>query len=503
MRTQLIIFHRPLRSILSAPNDIAYGLATESNYTFTQKGNINKTIDKSKLLYTQAASSGNGLNIDLYDNISVPINYTILDVREPEKRKTNWSKTVTIPGTKNNNRIFSQIYDLATDGWITIGGTSVYEGFNPNLRLECVLLNRGVQVLKGNLQLKRITKDVNGNIEYEVALSGDLTSLFFDIGTAKLSDLDFSEWDHDWTKTNIEKSWLGISQRNGQDYTTITTSSNKTITKVFQHPGTGRLAFRTSTNHNLAVEDYVRIAPDTTNNDNFKSITGEWQVMNIISSTDFTVNYFYPVNLSSAGVTGGNLGTITKTTSNGRGFVYPMISWGDEYDYNSFPVTSFVPGIYLKEIWDKIFDETKSSYESDFLNSQFFKRLILIQKKANYEISADEYRTRKFWVGTTQSYLTGASFLALGGDKFVYTQVSSTSSATASIFPTLDAKKFPFKSESGGWGTVSFYDNGLVEGGNQYSNWSNSEYKWTITDTGEYDLTAVFNLSGCAELAVV
>lgn len=499
MQTELIIFHRPFNSIISTPNEPALGLATGSNYVYTLKNNINTSYTKNFQSTTRPNSgSSGGLNIDLYDNISIPLNYTILDIREPEKRKTNWSKTVTIPGTKNNNRVFSHIYDLATDGWVTIGQTSVYEGFNPNLRLECVLLNRGVQVLKGNLQLKKIQKDSTGNVEYEVSLSGDLTSLFFDIGTAKLSDLDFSEWDHDWTKNNIEKSWLGISQRNDADYDTITNGTTKNITKIFQHPATGRLAFRTSTSHNYAVEDYVRILPDTSSNENFQSITGEWQVVNIISATDFTVNYFYPVNLPSSGIT-GTLGTLNKRTSNGRGFVYPMISWGDEYDYNSFPVTSFVPGMYIKEIWDKIFTETKSSYESTFLDSQFFKRLILIQKKANYEISADEYKTRKFWVGTTASYLSGASFL--GGGQEVWTQVSSTSSATASIFPTSTAKYFPFKSESGGFGTVSFYDNGLVEGGNQYGNWDNSEYKWTITDTGEYDLTAVFNLSGWADMS--
>lgn len=496
MTTQLIIFHRPLNSILSAPSDVAYELATGSNYVFTQKGNINKPITKSKLFYNRSATSGSGLSVDLYDNISIPINYTILDVREPEKRKTNWSKTITIPGTKNNNRIFDHIYELGADGWITIGSTSVYEGFNPNLRLECILQADGLQVLKGNLQLKKIMKDVNGNIEYEVAISGDLTSLFFDIGTAKLSDLDFSEWDHPWTKENIEKSWSGTSIKNDVDYSSITSGSSKTITRIFRNTTSGRLSIQTSTTHGLSVEDFVKIEPNLTTNANFMSCRGEWQVTDVISSTQFSVNYFYPIALLSTGYT-GSLGNIAKRTATGKGYVYPMISWGDEYDYNSFPVTSFVPGIYLKEIWDKIFKETKSQYTSTFLNSQFFKRLILVQKKSSYDLNPSEYSSRKFWVGSTQSYLTGASYL--GTSDTFYPQVGTTSTATASIFAKASPQKFPFVSESGGYGTVSFYDNGLTQDGS-YGNWDNVTYKWVVQDAGEYSLTSVIKLTAWCDM---
>ena len=498
MKTELIIFNRPFNNILAAPNEIAYGLATSSNYVYSLKSNTNTYYKNSLLGITRPASnSSGGISIDLYNDVSIPINYTILDVREPEKRKTNWSKTITIPGTKNNNRVFDHIYELGADGWMTIGDTSVYEAFNPNLRLECILMNDGLQVLKGNLQLKKIIRNTFGDIEYEVSISGDLTSLFFDIGASKLWDLDFSEWDHDWTKDNVEKSWSGTSIRNGSDYTSIIDGSLKTISRIYRSGTTGRLSIQTSTNHNLQLEDWVKIAPDTAQNSNLFSIAGEWQVTEVINGTNFSVNYFYPLGLLTSGYT-GSLGTICERTATGKGYVYPMISWGDEYDENSFPVTSFVPGMYIKEIWDKIFSETKSSYQSTFLNSQFFKRLILIQKKASYDINPAEYASRKFCVGTTQSYLTGASFR--GPSEWYYVQTGTTSTATASIFPTIQATKFPFKSESGGFGTVSFYDNGLTSSNTSYGNWDNVTYKWVVSDTGEYDLSSVIKLSAWADM---
>ena len=496
MKTELIIFHRPFKQILSAPVDVAYQTATSSNYSYTLKQNTNTTYTKNFFDTRSNAGGSGGLSIDLYSNISIPVNFTILDIREPEKRKTNWSKTVTIPGTQNNNRIFSHIYELGADGWTSIGSTNFYEGFNPNLRLECIVLNDGVQVLKGNLQLKRITKDNFGNVEYEIAISGDLSSLFFDLGSAKLSDLDFSEWDHDWNKDNIEKSWSGISSLNRQDYNSITSGTNRTITRIFISQSTGRLSFRTSVNHGYSEEDWVKIEPNTGVNESFASIKGEWQVANVINSTEFSVNYFYPLSLLSTGYT-GTLGTCAKRTATGRGYVYPLISWGDEYDYNSFSVTSFVPGIYVKTVLDKIFEETKSTYDSDFFDSQFFKRLILIQKKASYDINPVEYKERKFWVGSTQSYRTGASYLGPG--EWVYTQVGTTSTATASIFPSLNSSKFPFQSEAGGFATVSFYDNGITED-NSYGNWDNVTYKWKVQDTGEYDLQSTIKLTSWCDI---
>jgi len=484
MQTELIIFHRPFNSILATPNEPALGLATGSNYVYTLKNNINTSYTKNFQSTTRPNSgSSGGLNIDLYDNVSIPINYTILDVREPEKRKTNWSKTITIPGTKNNNRIFDHIYELGADGWMTIGSASVYESFNPNLRLECILQSGGIQVLKGNLQLKRITRDRVGNIEYEISISGDLTSLFFDIGTAKLSDLDFTEWDHEWSKENIVKSWYGVSRRNDVDYNSIIKSNTKTISQITRNAQSGRLTITTSSPHNYSLEDWVIVEPDTSVNSNFFQCAGEWQVVEVLSSTRFSVNYFYAVGLLNTGYS-GTLGTVSKKTATGKGYVYPMINWGDAYDDNSYPVTSFIPGFYLKELWDKVFTETKSSYDSDFLNSQFFKRLILVQKKPSYDINPAEYASRKFWVGTTQSYSTRISSL----QSLNWYYLNQTNTGTSSILPTTSPQRFPFASENTALtATVSFYD--------YYGNWNNDTYKWIVSDSGEYRLSVNVNVS--------
>lgn len=495
MKTQLIIFNRPDN-----------GLHQLDPITLTP----NPTINGGNLLTRKLNKSGQGLSIDLYDNISIPITFSILDIREPEKRKTSWSKTITIPGTKNNNRIFNHIYEIGADNWVTIGGISIYEGFNPNIRKEIIILNDGIQVMKGNLQMKKITRDRQGNIEYEIALNGDLTSLFYDVGTTKLSDLDFSEWDHNWSKENIQNSWYGNCKK--KDDTTFTSIANGTpiqIKGVFRDES-GRLGIETFTNHNLLEDDNVNL--------NFyagmgiisslfrwgKSYTfmnagkGEFIITNVISSTKVVVNQIYPMLFMAEGnsfevlnSTGKN-SYITKRIATGKGYVYPMISWGDEYDYNSFPTTSFVPGLYIKEIFDRIMKETNSSYESNFLDSQFFKRLILIQKKESYDLTPDEINNRKFCVGLQTPYMTLASLQPVAQTYYPNFINSGLGLTYSSIMPTINPNKLPLNAETGLGLTVSYYDDN--------NNWNEDNYKWVVKETGQYSLDAHIRLSALIEM---
>jgi hypothetical protein len=195
-----------------------------------------------------------------------------------------------------------------------------------------------------------------------------------------------------------------------------------------------------------------------------------------------------------------------------------MVSWGEEYgskgyttqasggsstvDSDSFPVTSFVPGFYAKEIWDKIMKDTNSRYDSDFLNSEFFKRLIIIQKKSSYDLSPGEYNSRKFQVGTTQSYTTIGS--AFNPQNWYWPQFTYTgTTATSSMFPaggannTAISNKLPFNAETGASGTSSFYDNGITDT-DATGNWDSNTYKWVVRDTGEYDLTCNVKLTSYA-----
>ena len=50
--------------------------------------------------------------LDLYENISLPITYSIADIRFPEQRQGTFTKTISLPGTKQNNHLFNHIFRI-------------------------------------------------------------------------------------------------------------------------------------------------------------------------------------------------------------------------------------------------------------------------------------------------------------------------------------------------------------------------------------------------------
>ena len=78
----------------------------------------------------------------------------------------------------------------------------------------------------------------------------------------------------------------------------------------------------------------------------------------------------------------------------GRGYVYPLI-WRGQQDEN-LKVEDFLPAVYIKTIWDKIFENTGKKYKSDFLNSDKFKSLILPYPNRNFLLSDEEKLSRVF-----------------------------------------------------------------------------------------------------------
>src|SRR5258706_1336929 len=61
----------------------------------------------------------------------------------------------------------------------------------------------------------------------------------------------------------------------------------------------------------------------------------------------------------------------------GTGYVYPWIDYGFGLPPNTMEVKCFRPATYVKEIWDRIFSFAGFQYSSTFLNTEFFKRLII------------------------------------------------------------------------------------------------------------------------------
>lgn len=53
-----------------------------------------------------------GKLVDCSETLSLPITYSLEDLANPTVVKNSFSKTITIPATKNNNKIFGEFFKL-------------------------------------------------------------------------------------------------------------------------------------------------------------------------------------------------------------------------------------------------------------------------------------------------------------------------------------------------------------------------------------------------------
>ena len=145
------------------------------------------------------------------EQIPVSINYNIADVREPDKFKSSWSKTISLPESNAINILFENVFEV----------NSVTNTFNKNKKTKVKYYVDDIVNLEGDLQLLKITINADNLKIYECALKGEGASFFGDIGDYYITgnpdsskDLDFSAYNHTYNRTNqiASRSNAGLGQ---------------------------------------------------------------------------------------------------------------------------------------------------------------------------------------------------------------------------------------------------------------------------------------------------
>lgn len=150
--------------------------------------------------------------LDTFGDVNTLITRSIADIREPQSRSSEWSKTFTLPGTKANNIIFSQLFEVEQ---VISSSVQFTPDFNPNLKADVILFSDGIEQLRGFLRLLSIKVDDSTHITYEVTLHGQTADLFTTLSERKLNTLDFSEYNHTLSSGNVIDSWDTQIYKNG------------------------------------------------------------------------------------------------------------------------------------------------------------------------------------------------------------------------------------------------------------------------------------------------
>ena len=109
-----------------------------------------------------------GKYVDVDDDQLFLFTYSNNSVESPEAIKNNYSKTITVKGTPNNNKLFDELYLL----------DSVINRFDTSKREEFELYDNGSLIESGYVKLNSIKYEKN-NPSYEITLYGMLGDFFY------------------------------------------------------------------------------------------------------------------------------------------------------------------------------------------------------------------------------------------------------------------------------------------------------------------------------------
>jgi len=328
--------------------------------------------------------------LDVNQGFSNQITYAVDDLQNLDSKATAFSKTIVLPGTANNNRLLGNIFEFGAANFTVDTGKNVGYNFNASKSAKAKIEYNGLTVIKGVLRLLEIVRDGN-LVDYEIAIFGELGGLIANLAGKKLVgndnstfDLDFSQYNHQYTISNILSSW---------DNSFTLFEGNTTYSFLNSSPN---FYFSISViGLNLAAGMQLTFSGTASNNTTY-TIADVQEFFNY-NNTGFNLTL---IRLTTApvGENQTNYNLKITTIATGRGYVYPLIDYGGastdkiNYDYRTFR-----PALYVKEYLDKIIEKAGYTYQSNFFNTNFFKRLIV----PNNDLGFVKYNTQSYGTATT------------------------------------------------------------------------------------------------------
>jgi len=164
---------------------------------------------------------------DLYEDEDIPLSLSVDDFKNVAEKVQSYSKAFNLPATKRNNQIFDNIFEITR--------TDTGLNFNPYKRTKCILKQDGFLLFEGYLRMLDIS-DKSGETSYNVNLYSDVVALADVLGDKTFSDLGFTELEHEYNKTNIQRSWRDAGGGTSITYTNPDTSGFRDDYTTLRYP---------------------------------------------------------------------------------------------------------------------------------------------------------------------------------------------------------------------------------------------------------------------------
>lgn len=142
-------------------------------------------------------------SVDLYGDEPINLELSFAEIQDISTKTGSFTKSFTIPGSKNNNNIFNNFYNPA----------SLKVNFDSRAVFDATIKYNGYDLVEGYLRLESATSTRTG-VEYSINFAGNIGRLVSKISDKTLNQLDTSDLDHLYNWQNICGSW-NIDETNG------------------------------------------------------------------------------------------------------------------------------------------------------------------------------------------------------------------------------------------------------------------------------------------------
>ena len=246
-------------------------------------------------LFAKLQGSEEYVNLSLFDAEPVKLSLSVTSIQDPLAATSVFSRTFRVPHNSINGPYFKGAFNVnSTD-------------YDAGVKSDAYILDNGQLFTTGNIRLTNIfNNSKDGSVEYEILFTGETSDFGAKIGGGFLNELDFTEYNHERTLVNIQKSW----------------------------------------DLDLFAGDLV-----------YGLI--EW-------------GYTYDKNNRP------NIPTLSN------GFEKSFTSSANPLDNSQWK-----PQFRAKAIWDKVFSNVGYTYDSDFLNSELFKKMYVITENKAEAVGAN------------------------------------------------------------------------------------------------------------------
>jgi len=144
----------------------------------------------------------NGTQLDTFKDEDILISNNVTGLFDIGVLPADFTRQITLPGSKVNNAFFEHVYDISIDNPFL---------FATNIKVPAYVDFDSIYLIQGYIQLNKVNLLANKFIEsYEITLYGSLSSFARDINRNFLTDLSsLTKYNHTASYDAITSSWTG------------------------------------------------------------------------------------------------------------------------------------------------------------------------------------------------------------------------------------------------------------------------------------------------------